>query len=339
MKRFVNLFLFVILITGITVAFNSCSEDEATFDESELIVSETEEDIAAEKDFLLKCYHKYRRPKTEEYCGNSASYYLYASKHYKVGKVTIANDEENLYVRYSVWGWYLGLTETHLYIGDIDGMPINRGGNPQIGQFDYSDDHGWVKTYTYTIPLSELPDCFVVAAHAVVNGRYTAWAKADCSFKETFGGHRWGWYICEFCIGECEKDIEKLMVLKARWTVGRIKYNAYNVGTPVSETCPVFNSAIINVTDLDEELVELIDADGNSLGDAVLTKMDDNTIQVVVVPDADFTTMEVVKIFFGTQEELDVILDAAVEDGKDCPEYQIFPYGGELTNEVIIPLD
>lgn len=102
---------------------------------------------------------------TQSRCGET-NVDLLAGQFTVAGSIIISNDAENLYVQYQTTGnWVIG--QTHLYVGDIALLPKNKSGNPQIGQFPYNTPHSpYVSAYTYTIPLSQLGECFSVAAHA-----------------------------------------------------------------------------------------------------------------------------------------------------------------------------
>lgn len=125
---------------------------------------------------------------------------LWAGRNINVGVVIYGIDENaNFYVTYdcSSSGWKI--SETHMFAGDKLAMPLNKPGAPKIGQFPYSGYHNpRVSTYTYCVPLSQLPPCaapgFVVASHCVVHspsGRCeTAWAEGDYTFSDK----GWGWY-------------------------------------------------------------------------------------------------------------------------------------------------
>ncbi len=145
-------------------------------------------------------------------CGEGLAKTLFAGQHINVGTLLVSNDDSNLYVTYKTDGnWFL--TESHLYVGSYNNLPLNGGGNPKIGNFPYHGDHEKVNEYTFTIPLNQInkdaSGCFVVAAHGVVkeyiNGEATssetAWAKGD----DEFPGNRWGWYIT-YCEEECVEN-------------------------------------------------------------------------------------------------------------------------------------
>ncbi len=120
-----------------------------------------------------------------EYCGTPLTVDLLAGQTIVSGNVTVANDEENLYVTYSTQNGWL-LSQIHLYVGANEGLPVNKAGNPTIGQFPYKVAFNpYVTTYTYTLPLSSFPDVMTIAAHAVV-------VKTDASGKVLQSETGWG---------------------------------------------------------------------------------------------------------------------------------------------------
>lgn len=124
---------------------------------------------------------------------------LYAGKTIDVGTVTYGIDDNgNFTATYNLTGGW-EMSESHLFAGDKAVMPLNKPGNPKIGRFPYAATHDpWVTTYTYYIPLTDLPPYedpgFTTAAHCVVHGpngqTETAWRDDDFDFP----GKRWGWF-------------------------------------------------------------------------------------------------------------------------------------------------
>ena len=116
------------------------------------------------------------------------------------GDVTVTNDGINLSVTYASTGGWL-ISEIQLYVGEYAYAPQNNGGNPIPGRFPIKQTFNpAVSTYTSIIPLSSLPECFVVAAHAVVrNGAnsQTGWAQGI-----QFSGSNWGMYF-DYCKQTC----------------------------------------------------------------------------------------------------------------------------------------
>jgi hypothetical protein len=73
-----------------------------------------------------------------------------------VGEVAVSLENGFIVVTYTVTGDVV-LTETHLHIAESpDDIPQNNG-NPNPGEFQYSDPHGPVTEWTYTIPLQVDP--------------------------------------------------------------------------------------------------------------------------------------------------------------------------------------
>ncbi|NTV84689.1 MAG: hypothetical protein HGA23_10380 [Bacteroidales bacterium] len=137
----------------------------------------------------------------EQYLKTGESFHtLWAGKNINIGTVTYGIDNEaNFYVTYdcSASGWLI--SETHMYAGDKAKMPLNKPGAPKIGLFPNSGFHNpRVSTYTYRVPLVQLPPCaspgFVVASHCVVKSpagkTETAWAEGNYTFSDK----GWGWF-------------------------------------------------------------------------------------------------------------------------------------------------
>ncbi|MBS1512190.1 MAG: hypothetical protein JST86_15180 [Bacteroidetes bacterium] len=94
---------------------------------------------------------------------------LMAGQTINAGSITVTNDADFIYVTYTTANGYV-LTQTHLYVGDCAGIPVNNPGNPIPGQFPYSSPHSNITTYTYQVPISAIPagGCGCIAAHCVV---------------------------------------------------------------------------------------------------------------------------------------------------------------------------
>ena len=145
-------------------------------------------------------------------CSDPVEFVFLAGQHIDVGKIIVSNDETNLYVTYDLQKGNWWLVETHLYVGTYKDIPFTGGGNPKIGHFPYHGDHGSTQSYTFTIPLSELDDCFEIIAHAEVvqkeNDKIISSETAFGFYKDNvFPGNRWGWYI-DYCQQECVDDDE-----------------------------------------------------------------------------------------------------------------------------------
>lgn len=140
---------------------------------------------------------------------NEETFTIYGGQTIPVGDLVVVNDDNNLYVTWelnSCWS----LNETHLYVGDAANIPTNNANTPIPGQFPLQATHNGTSTYTYTIPLSSLPACYAIAAHASVTSdgscsgttggqQETAWSFGT-DFPNT---NRWGWYS-SYCTQSCD---------------------------------------------------------------------------------------------------------------------------------------
>ena len=126
---------------------------------------------------------------------------LWAGQHINAGTVTYGlravGDVGYFYVKYDCSGTEWMITETHMFCGSIDTMPLNKKNNPKIGHFPFAGYHNSVDSVVYMVPLNDLPPAstgFAVAAHAVVvtssGGDETAWADGPTPFNDK----DWGWY-------------------------------------------------------------------------------------------------------------------------------------------------
>jgi len=141
-------------------------------------------------------------------CSDSTQVDLMAGQHTDAGDIVVCNDSDNIYIQFTTMnGW--AMTETHLAVeGELNGIPQNRGGNPQIGHFVYQRTYiPGIQEEAYTVSLSEV-GCegdeivggeIVIAAHAVVQltdefgnliQQETAWGDG-----EGFAGRSWATYF------------------------------------------------------------------------------------------------------------------------------------------------
>jgi len=156
--------------------------------------------------------------------GTAPTETLFAGQTIPVGSVTYSFEEEfdqygNIIACYFIAkydlieGWTM--SESHLYVGTLVNMPLNKPGNPKIGKFPYAANHDpYESTFTYRILLSDVPESgtgFTTAAHAVVHGpngqEETAWRHDDNEFP----GKRWGWYGDFFL--ERDNPVNELLTL------------------------------------------------------------------------------------------------------------------------------
>ena len=137
----------------------------------------------------------------------AVSYDIYGGQSILAGNITVSNDGVNLYITYNTSGCWT-LAETHLYVGSLADLPTNRANVPIPGQFPYSGTHSNINTYTYTIPLAGLPECYIIAAHSALacvgEGGEVIQEETGWSFGTPFPNtKRWGWYS-EYCTQFCE---------------------------------------------------------------------------------------------------------------------------------------
>lgn len=195
-------------------------------------------------------------------CGEPKTVALIAGQNIVAGNVTVSNTETDLIVTYTTGhGWYI--KELHLYAGDCARIPTNNSGNPIPGRFPFNNSFSGTATttYTYTIPLANLPECYCIAAHAVVAkpgaGTETAWGQGTRFVS------RGNWAMkFEYCTQRCEpvevcayNPQEIIGNLSATWptttvTVGGFTYtqqeayDIYNEPTTDAKTAFIYIAAI-----------------------------------------------------------------------------------------------
>lgn len=124
---------------------------------------------------------------------------LMAGQHIDVGSVNVQLDGNTIIVTYETEGdWEI--QETHLYVGEVSGLPTNGGGNPKIGQFPYKDTYpsGTQTVEVITIDLNP-GECVFVAAHAVVEDTATSQNETAWGDGEPIGGNNWS-MMFEICV-------------------------------------------------------------------------------------------------------------------------------------------
>ena len=110
-------------------------------------------------------------------CGTPTGVTLFAGQTIESGIVTVANDDDFLYVTFittiTTNAWLL--SETHLHVADsLAGIPQTKKGNPKVGAFAYQTTHD-PEAIEYPnviakadLNLDENNNSLVIAAHAVV---------------------------------------------------------------------------------------------------------------------------------------------------------------------------
>lgn len=131
--------------------------------------------------------------------------HLIAGQHHVAGSVTVDLVGANLVITFSTNSdWTLGTT--HLSLGNCaeDWAPLNGGGNPQIGQFEFTEPFSTgPHEVVYIISAEGLDDNYCFAAHAEVQGPTggeTAWAQGT-----EFSGNSWAMFV-EALLSECPSD-------------------------------------------------------------------------------------------------------------------------------------
>lgn len=90
-------------------------------------------------------------------CSSPTTSTLWAGQTINVGTLSVCNDQNYLYVTYSLT--YPGATfgTLHLWVGsDLANVPSNSQGVPVPGQFPFNFDANGATTYTFQIPLSSI---------------------------------------------------------------------------------------------------------------------------------------------------------------------------------------
>ena len=273
----------LLLISGIFL--NSCSKDE---------FKPNDENALNLKNAI-----------TMDLPGNPANCDLIAGQDIYAGQVLYSNDEDNLYVQYVTTGeWYL--SELHLFVGDLDELPVGKKGNPKIGHFPYSAEYLAETIYTFTIPLNELISnengCYTIAAHAVV-------------YTET-GEEETAWSRCDF---KPEIFTLKSLIKKPDGNI----FWAVSDGVTITDNTDVWCSIMgTNVIDGNAtiNLVSYPYFGYTNPGSLALTIMDGSiSIEVNVVDDLKLLDTY---LFIGKQDDLDSYLYWA----GGCPDFMAFPY-------------
>jgi hypothetical protein len=131
------------------------------------------EDIAPESDMTNALERGPKANSTIEGCDQIyTSTNLYAGQNILVGEVTVTGSDGNYEVTYNLTNDGYCLVETHLsVVTNASDFPMTRSGNPIPGNFEYSNSHSCVSSFTYPVTLEDFQegDKVYIAAHAVVN--------------------------------------------------------------------------------------------------------------------------------------------------------------------------
>lgn len=128
------------------------------------------ETLDTEEDVLISASSKgQKKPKSFNMptdCITSSSTDLYAGQHILVGDVTVVINGDNYEITYNITNSGYCMVKSHLSVVESPEMfPMNNGGNPKNGHFEYSNSHDCASSYTYIVPTSKGS---YIAAHAEV---------------------------------------------------------------------------------------------------------------------------------------------------------------------------
>jgi len=127
-------------------------------------------------------------------CGNSLTKQLLNSSNTSRGTITVSNDANYLYVKYTgsnSWKF----SQVNLYVGNCNNVPLTSSGTANINCYPYRYSNNCpFSSITYKIPLSKVGNCFCVSAYAVgklyKNGCWTTntlWAQGQAVGNTNFG--------------------------------------------------------------------------------------------------------------------------------------------------------
>ena len=87
-----------------------------------------------------------------------------------IGNVKVANDDDYVYVTYTITNSQWKLSQVHMFIGLEENIPENRFDEVLPNQFPnkVTFKRTLVSSYTFVFPTADIDDCFIVAARATV---------------------------------------------------------------------------------------------------------------------------------------------------------------------------
>jgi hypothetical protein len=134
------------IILTVGIVFNSCTKEE-------MIIPKKPNPVGVDKMSISNI-------------GQTVN--LIAGQHINVGSIHVSNDNSNIFIKFTTTGeWYL--QKTHLFVGKHSQLPLNRAGNPQIGQYPYQTQHSpIVQEFIYTLPIELFESTVTISAHAEV---------------------------------------------------------------------------------------------------------------------------------------------------------------------------
>jgi len=234
----------------------------------------------------------------------SGSYSLIAGQTQDVGRVVIAKNASNLYIKVQADDSYL-IAETHIYVGPIDLLPVNKKGNPVIGHFPYSSEtYPGMEYIVHEIPLDEVngAGCNAdVAVHAVVTNE-------EGTYNET------AWGTGNEIQGKITFTLKA--VVADPWGYSQI------VGTmgTLFEGCTsyLWGSYTIDLSNFSETTYELMSIyNGTAQYGYMDVTLEDGVLRFAVNSLGE--TVKVSYLFAGSDEELSSYA------ASGCPDYNMFP--------------
>ena len=265
------------------------------------------------------------------------SYDLIAGQTINVGDMMVSNDDEFLYVTYQTEGGWM-LKEIHLFVGPLEFFPVNKKKIPVPGHFPIKEYYSPPEELvTFAIALSEIPECPLIAAHAVVvkdDMEETAWGFGT-SFDDFFPNvkvNRWGWVIDDYCIEECE---EELILAVKSWLLEPYAcdegtcYNSFwavSSGESISSTgwCSILGINYLNIGDIYALNSYLGPQIGNiSVSDSTATDGSYYLIIKVNLNEGSTLTLTKSYLYVGSRDGFD-----SYHQG-DCPSYWMWPFSVE----------
>ena len=86
----------------------------------------------------------------------------------RAGEIAVSRDDTTLYVKYMTRNNWV-IDRTRLFVGDCALIPTTGSGNPSTSDFPYTANHTLgTNEVIYSIPLSDLNDCFCIVAYSIV---------------------------------------------------------------------------------------------------------------------------------------------------------------------------
>jgi hypothetical protein len=89
-------------------------------------------------------------------CGKERRIAIFAGS-MRVGSVLLYNNATNLYVHFMSYTADIRFTKTRLFVGNCEAKPSD------ATQFPYQQNHNFARSYIYTIPLSQIGECFCIS--------------------------------------------------------------------------------------------------------------------------------------------------------------------------------